>query len=156
MNYTLHVPRRVWLEQVATVNGAVHVSGVEGAGELRSVNGDVDVSDSSGGFSAHTTNGDIHVELARLVTSKPLTLETINGSVALEIPAGTAAALDVRCPNGDFHLGAADVYRRRLYATRGIPRAAGRGWGFYWFADGERGHSHSDVGAGDLGPKRQD
>jgi len=103
VNYTVRVPRRVWLEQVATVNGAVHVSGVEGAGELRSVNGDVTVTDSRGGFSAHTTNGDIREEVAQLVSSQPLTLETINGSVALAVPPDTPAALEVRCWNGDFH-----------------------------------------------------
>jgi DUF4097 and DUF4098 domain-containing protein YvlB len=102
VNYTVRVPRRVWLEQVATVNGSVHVSGLQGAGELRSVNGDVEVSDSSGGFSAHTTNGNIHVEVAKLAASGPLTLETMNGSIGLAIPAGTPAALDVRCSSGKF------------------------------------------------------
>ena len=103
VDYTVRVPRRVWLEQVATVNGSVHVSGVDGAGELHSVNGDVTVADSRGGFSAHTTNGDIREEVARLISSRPLTLETVNGSVALAVPAGTPAALEVHCWNGDFH-----------------------------------------------------
>jgi DUF4097 and DUF4098 domain-containing protein YvlB len=103
VNYTVRVPRHVWLEQVATVNGTVRVSGLQGAGELRSVNGDVEVSDSSGGFSAHTTNGDIHMELSRLAAKGPLTMETVNGSIGLAMPAGTPAALDIRCMNGSFH-----------------------------------------------------
>jgi DUF4097 and DUF4098 domain-containing protein YvlB len=103
VNYTVRVPRRVWLEQVATVNGAVHVSGVEGAGELRSVNGNVEVADSSGGFSAHTVNGDIQMDLSRLASSVPLVLQTVNGSIGLAVPATTSAALDVNSLKGNFH-----------------------------------------------------
>ncbi len=90
VTYTVRVPRRVWLQQVATVNGTVRVSGLlgglqgalhdglqtadlqnpqgvqQGTGQLRSVNGDVDVSGSAGPFSARTTNGDIHMELTQM------------------------------------------------------------------------------------------
>jgi hypothetical protein len=109
--YSVRVPRRVWLQQVATVNGTVRVNGVQGAGELRSVNGDVEVSDSAGPFSARTTNGDIHMELARLTAfprgeelrdATPLRVETVNGSIVLALPAKTAASLEVRCLKGDF------------------------------------------------------
>jgi hypothetical protein len=112
VTYSVRVPRRVWLQQVATVNGTVRVTGVEGVGELRSVNGDVEVSDSAGPFSAHTTNGDIHMDLARLTAfpraqvsrdAKPLRMETVNGSIVLALPEKTAASLEVRCLKGDFH-----------------------------------------------------
>jgi len=112
VTYSVRVPRRVWLQQVTTVNGTVHVAGVEGAGELRSVNGDVEVSDSAGPFSARTTNGDIHMELARLTAfpraqvlrdATPIRMETVNGSIGLALPEKTAASLEVRCLKGDFH-----------------------------------------------------
>lgn len=122
VTYSLRVPRRVLLGQVATVNGAVRVSGVEGAGELRSVNGDVGVSDSSGGFSARTTNGDIHMEFARLASAGPLTIETVNGSIGLALPPSASAALDVRCWNGDFHsdlpMSQVTAYRPREFQGR--------------------------------------
>ena len=103
VDYTLHVPRRVVLQQLSTVNGTVRVRGVQAQGELRSVNGDIDVASSEGAFSAHTTNGGIHVELLRLTSSDALSLDTVNGSVALVLPRNAAASLDARSLNGNFH-----------------------------------------------------
>ena len=127
----MHVPRRVVLEQLATVNGAVRVSGVEGQGELRSVNGDIDVVRSAGGFSARTTNGEVHVELLRLTapsapSSNPITLETVNGSVALALPHDAAATVDARSLNGDFH---SDLPMSLLsaYSPRGVRGRLGAG-----------------------------
>jgi DUF4097 and DUF4098 domain-containing protein YvlB len=103
VDYTVRVPRRIVLEQLATVNGTVHVSGVDGQGELRSVNGDISVASSEGGFSAHTTNGGIHVELLRLTAPNSLDLETVNGSIVLMLPKDSQATLDARSLNGGFH-----------------------------------------------------
>ncbi len=45
VDYTVRVPRRVLLQEVATVNGTVRVTGVNTEGQrLNSVNGDIDVS----------------------------------------------------------------------------------------------------------------
>lgn len=103
VDYTVHVPRHIVLEQLATVNGAVHVAGVEANGELRSVNGDIDVASSVGTLSAHTTNGGIHVEMLRLTSPNALSLATVNGSIALVLPRNTAASVDARSLNGNFH-----------------------------------------------------
>lgn len=131
VDYTVHVPRRVVLEQLSTVNGAVRVRGVEGQGQLRSVNGDIDVLASAGGFSARTTNGEVHVELLRLAspsapTSNPMTIETVNGSVALALPHDAAATLDARSLNGDFH---SDLPMSLLsaYSPRGVRGRLGAG-----------------------------
>jgi hypothetical protein len=112
VTYEVRVPRRVWLQQVTTVNGSVHVSGLQGTGELHSVNGDVVVEDSAGAFSANTTNGDILLELASLNgpahaagvgTQNPLRVQTVNGSIVLALPADAKATLAVQCRNGEFH-----------------------------------------------------
>jgi DUF4097 and DUF4098 domain-containing protein YvlB len=102
VEYRVRVPRRVLLGHVTTVNGAVRVSGVEGAGELRSVNGDVEALDSAGRFRARTTNGSIRLELRHLEGEGPVSAETVNGSVYLALPAGAGGDLDVRSWNGDF------------------------------------------------------
>jgi len=126
VDYTVRVPRRVLLEQLATVNGAVRVSGVEGRGELRSVNGDIDVLGSSGGFSARTTNGGVYVQLLRLTAPGALALETVNGGVALALPPNAAATLDARSLNGDFH---SDLPMTLLsaYSPRGVQGRVGAG-----------------------------
>lgn len=102
VQYVIHVPYRVLLGDVETVNGSVVVSGVEGTGDLRSVNGNVEVLDSSGRFSARTTNGDLRLELRRLLDGGPMNVQTVNGSVFLGLPSNARADLHVVSMNGDF------------------------------------------------------
>lgn len=102
VEYRVRVPHRVVLKRVATVNGAVRISGVDAAGELRSVNGNIEVFDSSGGLSAYTTNGNVRMELEGLDPDGPMSIETVNGSVVLGLPVGIGAELDARSVNGDL------------------------------------------------------
>jgi hypothetical protein len=113
VEYHVHVPYRVLLGSIGTVNGSVIVRGVEGGGELRSVNGNVEVSNSSGRFSERTTNGDIRLELHELLEGGPMNLETVNGSVLLGLPAGARADLKVLSMNGD------------VYSELPVPRISG-------------------------------
>jgi hypothetical protein len=103
VEYHIHVPYRVLLGNVETVNGCVLVRGIDGGGELRSVNGDVEVLDSSGRFSAKTTNGNLHLELRKVLDGAPMNLETVNGSVVLGLPSNARANLKVLNMNGDFY-----------------------------------------------------
>jgi DUF4097 and DUF4098 domain-containing protein YvlB len=102
VEYRVRVPRHVALRRIATVNGSVHVTGVEATGELRSVNGNVEVSDSSGRLSAHTTNGNVRLELRQLEPGGLLSLDTVNGSVVLALPPDADAVLDARSVNGEL------------------------------------------------------
>ena len=107
VEYHVRVPRRVRLAGVATVNGSVRVRGVEGAGELRTVNGNVEMYDGAGRFDARSTNGNIYMELRSLGETQPgnaapATLETVNGTVVLSLPAQIDSDMDIRTWNGDF------------------------------------------------------
>jgi DUF4097 and DUF4098 domain-containing protein YvlB len=102
VEYHVHVPYRVLLAAVKTVNGSVSVRGVEGGGDLRSVNGDVEVTDSAGRFNAKTTNGDLRLQLRDVRNGAPMDIETVNGSVVLSLPSDTRANLKVQNMNGDF------------------------------------------------------
>jgi hypothetical protein len=102
VDYHIHVPYRVLLGSVETVNGSVLVRGIEGTGALRSVNGNVEVLNSSGRFSARTTNGNLRLELRRLTDGGPMAIETVNGSVALGLPANARADLKILSMNGEF------------------------------------------------------
>ena len=103
VEYHVHVPYRVLLGSIETVNGSVTVRGVEGGGELRSVNGNVEVFDSSGRFSEKTTNGNLRLELRYLMSGGPMNLETVNGSVVLGLPEGARADLKALAMNGDIY-----------------------------------------------------
>lgn len=126
VEYHVHVPYRVLLGGVETVNGNVQIRGVNGKGDLRTVNGDVDVSDSSGRFSAHTTNGSIHLQLRRLSDDGPMALETVNGSVILGLPHDARAELNALSLNGDFS-SQLPVTTTSSYAGRGISGMLGAG-----------------------------
>ena len=107
VEYHVRVPRRVLLAGVATVNGSVRVRAVEGAGELRTVNGNVEMYDGAGRFDAHSTNGNIYMELRSLGAGQPgnaapATLETVNGTIVLSLPAQIDSDMDIRTWNGDF------------------------------------------------------
>lgn len=103
VDYHIHVPYRVLLGSIETVNGSVVVRGVEGAGELRSVNGNVEVLNSSGRFSAKTTNGNLRLELTHLLDGGPMNIETVNGSVVLGLPSDARANLRILNMNGEFY-----------------------------------------------------
>ncbi len=102
VEYHLRVPHRVQLNHLSTVNGAVRIFGVDAVGVLRSINGDIEVYDSAGRLSARTTNGNVRMELHQLDANGETSIETVNGSVLLSLPAGSGAELEVRSMNGDF------------------------------------------------------
>ncbi|HTV58435.1 MAG TPA: DUF4097 family beta strand repeat-containing protein [Verrucomicrobiae bacterium] len=102
VEYRVHVPYKVLLGSVETVNGSVLVRGVEGSGDLKSVNGNVEVLNSSGRFNAKTTNGDLHLELRQLLDGSPMDIETVNGSVVLGLPSNGHANVKVLSMNGDL------------------------------------------------------
>jgi Putative adhesin len=101
VEYHVHVPYRILLGSVETVNGSVTVRGVNGSGALRSVNGNVEVTNSTGRFSEKTTNGNVRLELRQLADGGPMNLETVNGSVVLGLPTTARADLKVLSMNGD-------------------------------------------------------
>ena len=102
VEYHVHVPYRILLGSVETVNGSVIVRGVDGSGALRSVNGNVEVTNSTGRFSEKTTNGNVRLELRQLADGGPMNLETVNGSVVLGLPTTARADLKVLSMNGEL------------------------------------------------------
>ena len=106
VNYRIRLPKRLLHAHIETVNGSVRIRGLEAAGELRTVNGDVELLDGAGHLSARTTNGNIRLELANLgrpdEAREPISVETVNGSVVLELSASADANLEVRSMDGDF------------------------------------------------------
>jgi hypothetical protein len=103
VEYHIHVPNRVLLGSIQTVNGSLFVRGVDGGGELKSVNGNVEVVESSGRFNAKTTNGNLRLEFSHLIDGAPMKLETVNGSVVLGLPSNASADLNVHNMNGDLY-----------------------------------------------------
>lgn len=103
VEYSIRVPSRLQLTSIQTVNGDIRVRDLETGGELRTVNGDLEVLNGAGHVGARTTNGNVRLELAHLGEgSEPIRVETVNGSVALEVPASVDAEVHAQSLNGDF------------------------------------------------------
>jgi Putative adhesin len=129
VQYLIHVPNRVLLGSVHTVNGSLIVRGIDGGGELRSVNGDVEVLESSGRFNAKTTNGNLRLELRELADGAPMNLETVNGSVELGLPWDARADLNVHNMNGDLYSEVPVTSTTALPGSRAFHGRLGRGGG---------------------------
>src|SRR5215467_5041120 len=103
VEYTIHVPHRVHVEHVGTVNGTLRISGLDNVEDLHTVNGDIEVFEAGGNVHVHTTNGNVRVELAHPPDQAGATVETTNGSLVLAVPSNLEADVEARCLNGNFY-----------------------------------------------------
>lgn len=70
-----------------TVNGGVTVRNASGPVRAETVNGGVDVNTSAGPVTAETVNGNVDARMATLSGNDDMTFKTVNGSVAIYVPA---------------------------------------------------------------------
>ena len=70
-----------------TVNGGVTVRNALGPVRAETVNGGVDVNTSAGPVTAETVNGNVDARMASLSGNDDMTFKTVNGSVAIYVPA---------------------------------------------------------------------
>jgi hypothetical protein len=70
-----------------TVNGGVTVRNASGPVRAGTVNGGVDVNTSAGPVTAETVNGNVDARMASLQGTDDMTFKTVNGSVAIYVPA---------------------------------------------------------------------
>ncbi|WP_428964404.1 DUF4097 family beta strand repeat-containing protein [Micromonospora fluostatini] len=82
---------------VRTSNGDTTVGSVAGDLEARSANGDIVIERATGTVTATTANGDLRVDEA---VAGRMSLRTNRGEVAVGVPAGTAAHLDLHTRYG--------------------------------------------------------
>ena len=70
-----------------TVNGGVTIRNALGPVRAETVNGGVDVNTSAGPVTAETVNGNVDARMASLSGNDDMTFKTVNGSVAIYVPA---------------------------------------------------------------------
>ena len=91
VEYTLTVPRGARLDGAELVNGSLDIAGVQGDVHASLVNGTVKAEGLAGEVKISTVNGAVEANLARLGESKNVTLNSVNGSLTLIVPAGANA-----------------------------------------------------------------
>jgi hypothetical protein len=71
-----------------SVNGGVNVRNTSGPVRATTVNGGVDVSTAAGPVTASTVNGNVDARMASLQGDDDMNFKTVNGSIAIYVPAG--------------------------------------------------------------------
>jgi DUF4097 and DUF4098 domain-containing protein YvlB len=101
VRYKLMVPAGASLDKIDVVNCGIRVTGVKGSVNLDSVNGSVEAEGLAGAGRFDTVNGSIMVAYATMPDSADdISLDTVNGSCTLKLPAGAAFRLDADTVNG--------------------------------------------------------
>jgi hypothetical protein len=98
-SFEIFVPAHTGLD-MNSVNGGMHVEGVNGAMNLRTVNGGIHLSDVAGNVKGETVNGGVHVTLSGARWSGGLDLHTVNGGVTVAVPDSVNAAITAQTVHG--------------------------------------------------------
>lgn len=100
VHYKLMVPAGVSLDKIQVVNSHIHVTGIKGSVNVEAVNGSIEAEGLAGPGEFETVNGPIKVSYASLAARPALSLDTVNGSCTLILPADAAFELDADTVNG--------------------------------------------------------
>ena len=101
-DFTIVVPRRTAIVINSNFGGDVTIAGVTGNIEVKSLNGEVRLDDIDGGALVETMNGEIHATVRELHDGKALSFTSMNGEVALHLPADAKANVRLRTHNGSI------------------------------------------------------
>jgi hypothetical protein len=106
-----------------TVNGSIEADALTGDVDAHTVNGGVRLS-TAGKAQAETVNGSITAAVGQADGTEALSFKTVNGSIALDLPAGASAEVRAATVNGEIHSdfplsGQARISRRHLSGTIG-------------------------------------
>lgn len=102
VNYELIVPRTAVLSEIESTNGSVEVSNMTNYTEISAVNGSVKASNLRGTAKLSTVNGTVYADFDDLSDSSSISLETVNGSVKLNIPSNSNATIKANTVNGSI------------------------------------------------------
>lgn len=100
--YELDVPSDVSLDTVETVNGDVTIREVGGTVKAGTVNGGLDVEDLAGDVDLETVNGSISAAFTKLSGDQRVDAETVNGKIAISLPADANARVTAETVNGSI------------------------------------------------------
>jgi DUF4097 and DUF4098 domain-containing protein YvlB len=99
VEYTLMVPRKVRLDEIKLINGALDIQGVAGEVRASCINGRLTANGLAGEARLSTINGKLDAQFERLGDSA-LELSSVNGRVALVLPSDAKASLEATTVHG--------------------------------------------------------
>jgi hypothetical protein len=99
-SFDITVPRTTNVVISSSFGGEVSVGEITGDIEIKSLNGEVVLEDVTGGALVETMNGEISARIQSLREGKPLSFTSMNGEIALVVPADAKANVRLRTQNG--------------------------------------------------------
>jgi DUF4097 and DUF4098 domain-containing protein YvlB len=100
VSYEVFVPQQSDLS-LATHNGGIGVSDVQGQIEFQAVNGGIHLARLAGNVKGETKNGGVHIELAgNRWNGQGLDVRSVNGGVHLSVPSNYSVRLEAGTTNG--------------------------------------------------------
>jgi DUF4097 and DUF4098 domain-containing protein YvlB len=100
VEYSLTIPRKARIDSADLVNGSLDIEGVEGDVKAACVNGHVKARGLTGEVKLSTVNGGVEATITRLDESKSTSLNSVNGSIVLTIPADSNAQVKANTIHG--------------------------------------------------------
>jgi DUF4097 and DUF4098 domain-containing protein YvlB len=100
IEYTLTIPRKARLDSAELVNGSLEIEGLEGDVRAACVNGHIKASGLTGDVKLSTVNGGVEASMTRLDESKAVSLNSVNGTIVLNIPANGSAQIRANTVHG--------------------------------------------------------
>lgn len=99
-SFDISVPRSTNVVITSSLGGEVSVGQIAGDIEIKCLNGEVTLEDVTGGALVETMNGEINANIQALREGKPLSFTSMNGEIALFVPADAKANVRLRTQNG--------------------------------------------------------
>ncbi|MDB6169524.1 MAG: hypothetical protein JWM88_2388 [Verrucomicrobia bacterium] len=101
-DFTISVPRNTAIIINSNFGGDVKIGGVTGNIEIKTLNGEVELEDLAGAALVETMNGEIKATVREMLEGKPLSFTSMNGEIALHLPANAKANVRLRTHNGSI------------------------------------------------------
>lgn len=127
VDYTLTVPRQARLEAIELINGELQIDGAEGDVRASSINGPVKAHGLKGVARLSTINGPLEATFLQLNEAKPLTLNSVNGSVLLVIPSNANGVIRASTVHGSIKNDFGLSVRRGQYVGNDLHGQLGTG-----------------------------
>lgn len=99
-DFVVSVPANTAVIVTSAWGGDITCSDLSGDIEIKGVSGEVKLNNISGGALVETMNGEITARVLELHDGKPLSFTSMNGEVALHLPAEAKANIRLRTQNG--------------------------------------------------------
>ena len=100
VEYTLTIPRKAQLDSAELVNGSLDIEGAEGDVKAACVNGRIKATGLMGEVKLSTVNGGVEATIVRLDDTKGVSLNSVNGTIVLIIPANASAQVKANTVHG--------------------------------------------------------